>query len=337
MNDLDFDLDLVRTLRADAPLPAPERIAAGRGRLLAATAMPSPGARRSRRLIMSAGLITATAAAAAIAVLVSGSHPAARTASPAPRTGHASIPSRPAVPISLSARVLTAAANKVASEPVTRPAASQWIYLKFFQTQAGVGTETTESWIRFDGSKTAYLRDGQPVVHDQTVPSVVTPLTAYNSLAALPSSPAAIRAAVASVMGTTPKAWLTWARGNVVTDVAPKNQGQAEFDYLAQLLWNAYAAAPAKAEANVYRAIAGIPGVAVDTRLANALGQPGIGVSANGGESWLILDPETYRVIGLKVKPTPFMKSPASGSPAPAGTVSMAWAKVALVDQPGDR
>jgi hypothetical protein len=83
--------------------------------------------------------------------------------------------------------------------------------------------------------------------------------------------------------------------------------------------------------------MAGIPGVSVDTRLANALGRPGIGVSANDGESWLILDPQTYHVIGLKVKPTPFIKSPAGGTPAPAGTVSVAWAKVALVGQPGDR
>jgi hypothetical protein len=339
----DPDLDLVRTLRADAPLPAPERVAAGRSRLIAATARPSSDVRRWRRLMAPAGIVTAAAAAAAVAVLVSGSHPAARTgsiASPAPHTGGASIPSQhtgTTVPMSLPAQVLTAAARKMASERGTRPAAGQWVYVKFFQTQAGVATQTTESWIRFDGSETAYLQGGRAVVHDVTSPSVVTPLTAYNSLADLPTSPAAIRAAVASLMGTTPQDWLTWAQGNVVADVAPKNQGQAEFDYLAQLLWNAYAAAPTEAEANVYQAMAGIPGVTVDTRLADTLGRPGIGVSANDGESWLILDPRTYRVIGLKIKPTPFMKSPASGSPAPTGTVSMAWAKVALVAQPGDR
>ena len=75
----------------------------------------------------------------------------------------------------------------------------------------------------------------------------------------------------------------------------------------------------------------------MDTHFADALGRPGIGVSANGGESWLILAPETYQVTGLKVKPTPFMKSTAGGPQAPTGTVSMAWEKVALVGQPGSR
>lgn len=74
----------------------------------------------------------------------------------------------------------------------------------------------------------------------------------------------------------------------------------------------------------------------VDTHLTTA-GQPAIGVTANVGESWLLLDPETYRVIGLWVKPTPFMKSTKSGSPMPTAMISMAWVKVAVVDQPGDR
>jgi hypothetical protein len=40
--------------------------------------------------------------------------------------------------------------------------------------------------------------------------------------------------------------------------------------------------------------MAEIPGVTVASGLANAVGRAGIGVSANGGVSWLLLDPRTY-------------------------------------------
>jgi hypothetical protein len=108
--------------------------------------------------------------------------------------------------MSLTAQVLTVAANKVASEPVTRPADGQWIYTKFIQTQTGLGTQSDENWIRFDGRKTAYFVAGQLVIHDDAAVSTPrgaaglaayddnpTPLTAYNALASLPSSPAASR------------------------------------------------------------------------------------------------------------------------------------------------
>jgi hypothetical protein len=339
------DLDLVRVLRADVPSPSAARIAAGRSRLLAATAEPSWHARRlrrPRRLIIPIG---AVAAAAAVAVLASGTHPFSGT-HPSSRThpSSATHPSSRAQPsshsgtsprLSLPAQVLTVAANKVASGPATRPADGQWVYVKFFQTQTGVATQSTESWIRFDGSETASLQGGQPIVHDVTGPSYNTPLDAYNALAALPSSPAAIRAAASRAVGATPRDWLDWAQGNPVTDSVPKNQSQAEFDYLAEMLWLAYAAAPAEAEANVYRAIAGITGVTVNTHLTDAVGRPAIGVSANAGESWLLLDPRTYQVIGLRIKPTTFMKSAPNGPPQPSGMISMAWVEVALVSQPG--
>jgi len=331
------ELDLVRTLRADIPDPAPARMAAGRGRLLAATAEPSLPARRARRvrsLAIPVGLVTA--AAAAVAVVLSGGTPL--SAHPGSSGGsRPSAHSGTSPRLSLSAQVLTVAADKVASWPATRPTDDQWVYVKFFQTQTGVATQSTERWIRFDGSETASLQDGQPVVHHATTGAYNTPLDAYNALAALPSSPAAIRATAGRAVGTTPQDWLNWARGNPAADSAPKDRGQAEFDYLAEMLWVAYAGAPAEAESDVYRAMAGIGGVTVDTHLADAVGRPAIGVSANDGASWLLLDPQTYQVIGLRVKPTMFMKSTTSGPQPPSGAISMAWVKVALVNQPGDR
>jgi hypothetical protein len=343
------DLDLVRTLRADVPPAAPARVAAGRNRLLASIATPSPRVRHPWRLALPVGTVTAAAAIVAVAVAVAGlghgTPPLARS------SARPSAHSAPSGRISLPARALTVAADKIASEPVTEPPDGQWIYTKFVQKQTGQATGSDENWIRFDGRQSAYFLNGQLLIHDGPAVSMpahatglaaydddATPLTAYNALASLPSSPTAILSAVGSIVGTTPRDWENWSSGSVISEIAPKNQGQAEFDYLAQLLWNAYAAAPATAQANVYRAMAAIPGVTVDTDLTNALGRTAIGVSANGGLSWLLLDSQTYQVSGINEKAIgvepPKVKHP---RPTYSGTISMAWADVAFVHGPGGR
>jgi hypothetical protein len=333
------DLDMVRTLRTDVPPPAPARLAAGRNRLLAATARPSPRARHPWRLVLVTGTVTATAVA--VAVLASGAHPSTPQASPSATGGR----------ISLAAQILKVAAAKVASEPATRPPDGQWIYSKFVQTQTGQATQSNENWIQFDGRRTAYFLDGQLIVHDEgvtptppganglaTYDDSATPLTAYDALTWLPSNPATILTLVGKIVGTTPRAWENWASGSAVSELAPTSQGQAEFDYLAQLLWNAYAAAPPAAQANVYRAMADIPGVTVRTDLTNAVGRTAIGVSANGGVSWLLLDPQTYRVIGINEKAISVKSLKSKNYPlAFSGTISMAWVDVALVSRPGAR
>ena len=123
-----------------------------------------------------------------------------------------------------------------------------------------------------------------------------------------------------------------------MAELAPASAGDAEFDYLAQLLWEAYAAAPPAALAHIYQAMAEIPGVRVARGLTNAVGRAGIGVSANGGTSWLLLDPRTYRVIGLNEKAISARSVMVKGSPLTfSGTISMAWADVAIVKGPGKR
>jgi hypothetical protein len=347
------DLDLVRTLRADVPAAAPARVAAGRNRLLASIASPSPRVRHSWRLALPAGAVTAAAAVAAIAVLGHGVHPAARSAArpPARSATRPSARSAPSGRISLAARVLTVAADKVASEPVAEPSDGQWIYTKSIQTQTGQAAQRDENWTRFDGRQNAYFQSGQLIVHNGPAVSMPahaaglaayddnpSPLTAYNALASLPSSPAAILTTVGSIVGTTPRQWESWSSGSAVSEIAPKNQGQVEFDYLAQLLWNAYAAAPATAEADVYRAMAGIPGVSVETGLTNAVGRTAIGVSANGGVSWLLLDPQTYQVNGIREKVLSQSSVMVKNAPLTfSGIMSMAWADVAFVSHPGVR
>ena len=203
------------------------------------------------------------------------------------------------------------------------------------QTQTGTPAQSDENWIRFDGREQAYYLNGQLLVQHESSGSG-GPLSSYRELAALPSAPAAILAAVRQVVGTTPREWENWSSGSAVAELAPRTAGEAEFDYLAQLVWDAYAAAPPAALAHVYQAMAGIPGVTVTRGLTNAVGRAGIGVSANGGVSWLLLDPQTYQVIGLGEKALSRESVMVKGSPITfSGTISMAWADVAIVAAPG--
>lgn len=321
------DLDLVRTVRADVPSPTPARLAAGRNRILAAAARP----RRYRRLALPAGAVTAAAVIAVAAVL-------GGTAAPSrPRPAPAHPGPAPAARVSLAAQILTVAARTLAAEPAARPGDRQWVYARFVQTQTGTPAQSDENWIRFDGREQAYYLNGQLLVQHESSGSG-GPLSSYRELAALPSAPAAILAAVRQVVGTTPREWENWSSGSAVAELAPRTAGEAEFDYLAQLVWDAYAAAPPAALAHVYQAMAGIPGVTVTRGLTNAVGRAGIGVSANGGVSWLLLDPQTYQVIGLGEKALSRESVMVKGSPITfSGTISMAWADVAIVTAPGQR
>ena len=324
------DLDLVRTLRADVPTPAPARLAAGRNRILAAAAGRR---RRYWRLALPVGAVTAAAAVAVVAVL-------GGTATPS-HLRPAATPSRPRPAatgqVSLAARVLTVAARTVAAGPATRPGNRQWIYSRFVQTQTGTPTQADENWIRFDGREQAYYLNGQLIVLAESSGSG-GPLSSYRELAALPAAPSAILAAARQVVGTTQRQWENWSSGSAVAELAPRTVGEAEFDYLAQLLWNAYAAAPPAALAHVYQAMADIPGVTVTQGLTSAVGRPGIGVSANGGVSWLLLDPQTYQVIGLGEKALSRASVMVKGAPITfSGTISMAWADVAIVAAAGQR
>ncbi len=361
MNDLDLnDLDLVRTMRAEVPSPSPARLASGRDRILAAASRPRryrllaavPGLRRYQRptrpagpgtawrLALPAGAIVAAAAIVCAAVL-GGTAAPSRPGSAAPsRPGSAGSHPRPAptARVSLAARFLTVAARTVAAEPAaTRPGDRQWVYARFVQAQTGTATQSDENWIRFDGLEQAYYLNGQLIIHPDGSGSG-GPLDSYRELAALPADPAAILAAAGQVVGTTQRQWENWSSGSAVAELAPRSIGDAEFDYLAQLLWNAYAAAPPAALAHVYQGMADLPGVRVEHGMTSAAGRPGIGVSANGGVSWLLLDPQTYRVIGVNERAVTVRTAGTKGSlPRFSGMISMAWADVAIVAVPGQR
>lgn len=335
------DLDLVRDLRADVPSPTRERLAPGRARLLASISRPSRP-RYARRAVL---LVTAAAAASAVAVAVASgafSGPATRSAAVKP----------PAIRLTLTAQLLSTAAATVAKHPAVRPGPHQWFYAKFVAHDYGQPTQSNENWETFDGRQTAYFQNGQLIVHKTLGvfgggPTALgeynanaTPQTAYNALASLPSNPKALLAVIARQVA---KAGPSAASGSAVSLYAPKGRDELEFDYLAQLLWNSATGEPPAAEAAVFRALAAIPGVSSQQGITDVIGRPAIGLSGNGGKTQLLLDPQTYQVIGMRAASTgtdPVRTMAGKGRKVPwppKGTIieSMAWAQVTMVSGPG--
>ena len=336
------DLDLVRDLRADVPSPTRERLAPGRARLLAYISRPSRP-RYARRAVL---LVTAAAAASAVAAAVASgafSGPATRSAAVKP----------PAIRLTLTAQLLSTAAATVAKHPAVRPGPHQWFYTKFVAHDYGQPTQSNENWETFDGRQTAYFQNGQLIVHKTLGvfggggPTALgeynanaTPQTTYNALASLPSNPKALLAVIARQVA---KAGPSAASGSAVSLYAPKGRDELEFDYLAQLLWNSATGEPPAAEAAVFRALAAIPGVSSQQGITDVIGRPAIGLSGNGGKTQLLLDPQTYQVIGMRAASTgtdPVRTIAGKGRKAPwppKGTIieSMAWAQVTMVSGPG--
>ena len=336
------DLDLVRELRADVPSPTRERLAPGRARLLASISRPSRP-RCARRAILP---VTAAAAAAAVAVAVASgalSGPATRSTAVRP----------PAIRLTLTAHLLRTAAATVAKRPVMRPGPHQWFYTKFVEHDYGQPAQSKENWETFDGRRTAYFQNGQLIVHKTlgvfggggSTPlgeynANATPQTAYNALASLPSNPKALLAVIAKQVA---KVGPSVAPGSVVSLYAPTGRDELEFDYLAQLLWNSATGDPPAAEAAVFRALGAIPGVSSQRGITDVVGRPAIGLSDNGGKTQLLLDPQTYQVIGMRAASTgtdPVRTMAGKGrkvSWPPKGTIieSMARAQVTMVSGPG--
>jgi hypothetical protein len=261
------------------------------------------------------------------------------------------------------AKVLGTAARVVASEPATEPSPGQWLYERSVMKSTGQGTQTGDQWITFDGTKSAYyntgpsyydqkrhvyVKAGQLVVDTQTgAPAVppgtgalaafdinITPLTAYNALAALPATPHALLTAVDTELAR------AWAGQNYfgVTGTAT-TEPQREFAWLGLLLWNAYAAAPPSALASVYQAIAAIPGVSIDQQVTDAAGQSTIGITDDHGQTEILLSPTTYQPIGLITRSPAVKVKLVNGVTKDAGpqTSSIAIVQVSEVGAPGQR
>lgn len=354
------DLDLVRTVLDDVPPASPARLAVGRARLVAATKPGGPRRRpcapSSRRwpVAWPACVATVAAAATVIAFAVTGG------GAPKPQeTARAAQPARSAQSeTSLTAKVLGIAAKTVASEPVTEPGPHQWFYYETFSTETGQPAEDDNEWITFDGTQSAYYGSpyaGAPVqliVHHEPASAVpssspgasglaafdvnAVPLTAYNALASLSASPSELLAAVdADIVASN--------QTNFGVMGTASTTAQKEFAYLGQLLWNAYAAAPPSALSAVYQAIATIPGVTVNQGLRDAAGSPAVGITDDGGATEILLNPQTYQVVGINLtwvvpsKAQQVKKVGEKSQPPGTDTNSIAYLRIAEVSGPGQR
>jgi hypothetical protein len=337
------ELDQVRALLDQVPEPDPARLAAGRERLLASIADSSRASRarhrakrtRQVRRLALTGAFSAVVAAVGFA-LVGGRQ--------SPQGG-------PSARITLAAQVLRAAALSDASQPSNRPSPHQWIFSNAVERDIGQPVQGGEEWTRFDGRQDAYLQGGQLVVHSRVISNTAgsaieryventTPMSAYDALASLPSSPKALLNTVDATVARYP--------GSVAPPGSSpsshhQTRGQLEFQFLTTLLWNASQAAPRRAEADVFRAIATIRGVSAQRGITDAVGRPAIGLSDSGDTQQLLLDPRTYQVTGLRTLsdgawPVNVMKA-GRGPTYPKGTVitSLAWLRIDFVSRPGQR
>jgi hypothetical protein len=329
------DLDVVRALRADAPNPSGDRLAEGRARLSTAMAASALGRRTERvhhaqrtplvprgpRAV--AGVITAVGVAAAVALatvvlLPAGGGrvvPVARPVIPRDQSiasAASAGPTGPAARLLSVTAVLNDAAAAAARRPATLPGPHQWIYDK--GVKAGpVSRFTREGWITFDGARTADIESGRLVVlpygPGQDGVSAATPQGAASFLRSLPAKPKALLAVIYRKAEATPRD--EWA--------APGDLDTEAFSILMTYLYNAPVGVPSSVQADVFRAVAWIPGVDV-TKARDALGRPALALSAAGLNGYFLLDPRSYALIGLR-----------------DGTAAVTRIAARLVPAPGDR
>jgi hypothetical protein len=291
------DIELLRAMRADAPEPGFDRLAAGRERLRLAAAPRRVGHRRTVTIFATC---LAAAATAAAVVLVSERAPAAVHARP------------PVVRLLSATQVLDKAAAAAASRPASMPSPHEWLYEKGVKSH-GSHAFAISGWTRFDGQESAALQGGKLVIYPGTpgdAKLLATPQAAAGYLASLPATAHGVLAAIYHKADAQPRD--QWA--------SPNRDARA-YSILMTLLWNAPVGVPPAHQAAAFRALAKIPGVTVRTGLLDAAGRPAIGLSfrpGNGLTGYFLLNPSNYTVSGLSY-----------------GRAGVARISLAVVDRPG--
>jgi hypothetical protein len=268
------DMDLLASFRADVPecpvSPETER------RFHAALhqperRFPAPRlARQPRRVFLAAGAVGA--AAALVLGLIAGL--AGTSTRPAVSPGQTSLTVR---------LVADRAAAAALGQPAVRP--GQWVYRLIQYKQTGFpglpadGTEAT--WTTADG--TLGHGGGRTILP-------LLPAPPYADLGSLPSGPAALEQYLADQP-------VSGFPGLRATDKAAK-----AFDQIMGLLWNYVL--PPKLTAELYRALAYIPGVTANAHATDIAGRPGIafelpGTYGPGTEQELILNRSDYALMAV--------------------------------------
>ncbi|MEU9731707.1 CU044_5270 family protein [Streptomyces sp. NPDC048002] len=296
------ELSECRDLRADAPLPDADRLAAPRARLTAAfmqETRPERALSRRRAILVGA----ATAGALAVTAGIVATLPEDTTGAPA-RGPHL-------LSAGASADALELAAATVEKHDGSEPGPKQWVYEKSTSFHEGK-PQTSEEWTRWDGTGHARLPGMAPSgdISDFDPDELQvwygpnqeekwkklgyddrSQRQFYRFLATLPSDPDRMMKrireehAIGSVKGET---------------AAQRDWREVDVLYRSVLI-------PPNAQAGLFRALAKIPGARVTTGVRDPLGRAAIGVSVTYAEQtpagWkgkqeIYFDPDSYAYLG---------------------------------------
>jgi hypothetical protein len=208
------------------------------------------------------------------------------------------VPGIPAGPVANAAELLGRAATAAETPPFTAPRPDQWIFIESKQRFPAIGTRVTtprtrlvtfveQTWWRADGLQIARAQEGHYGDGKLRIENGGGGWKHhYPTLAALPTDPAALPAVVFA------------KAGGAVGGSAEQRASWLYGEYSA-ILRNGVA--PPKVEAAVFRAIARIPGVTMNTDAVDVAGRPAVAV-ARVAEGYLhqeiLLDRKTYRYMG---------------------------------------
>jgi hypothetical protein len=232
---------------------------------------------------------------------------------------------------SASAAVLNHAATVAERQPFTAPRDDQWIYTEDEIADSGGETTTRRVWRRADGGAIATLDEHGALRVDEL--SVVrpgkraAPFDSYKAAAALPADPDSL---------------VRWAYGQTAIVSGAGSTEHAEvFNILRGVL--GHGVLPPKLRAGIFRAMAQIPGVRVQT--VDLRGVNALAVSQTDGwlDQALLLDRDTYAYRGQRST----VVKDATIDPAKAGNptgeiergdrATTTRVETAVVDQPGGR
>ncbi|MER5633337.1 CU044_5270 family protein [Streptomyces nitrosporeus] len=316
------ELSETRALRADAPGPGDERLAAQRARLLEACRREERGVRHSvvpparnvraalpgrRAVLLGAAVAGVFALAGGVVVTLPGDGPAA-----GPADGRRVLSAR------ASADTLELAAATVEKRTATEPEPEQWVYEKTTLTGQGE-PQTSEEWTRWDGTGAARL-PGVPPSGDISGfdPDELqvwygpdqeekrkeegyddrSQRQFYRFLATLPSDPDRMMERI--------------REEHAIGDI--EGESRAERDWREVHVLYRSVLIPPNVQAGLFRALSEIPGVRVEKGVTDPLGRAAIAVVREGagssspggrGREEIFFDAGTYAYLGETAHASP--------------------------------
>jgi hypothetical protein len=271
------ELELLRELGDETPLPELSELSEARARLTSAVAReqvprsaravvsPRRGRRAGRRRLALGGAVLAAAGAASAALIVAIG--TARHAPPAAAQPRAAQPT--------AAQVLDRAAFVALRTTSVTPLPDQFVYTRVEQS----GGHIIQSWLSVDGTRSSIVGPHTVLPCVNGVESrPCTPVRAY--FPDMPTSASMMLPYLERTQGVRP---------DDINDLAKTVGYMLDSDYLL----------PAQ-QAAMYEFLAKTPGITVQPGVKDTAGRPGVGVewSFEGSRAMLIFDARTYAYLG---------------------------------------